>query len=78
VVPKAVSIAEQPKSKTSKPQEWKAVVGKLPSASVPETAAASVPAKTAKAPLNSNTISKNAKGGSNTTAAARKPLVSRN
>ena len=72
VVPKVVSIAEPPKSKSTKPQEWKAVVGKLPG---PEPA---VPAKTAKAAPASSTAAKNVKGGSNSTAAARKPLVSRN
>jgi hypothetical protein len=75
VVPKVVSIAEPPKSKSTKPQEWKAVVGKLPG---PEPAVGSVPAKTAKAAPASSTAAKNVKGGSNSTAAARKPLVSRN
>jgi hypothetical protein len=71
VVPKAVSIQEPSKGKTMQPQEWKAVVGKMPAASAPKLTKAA-PA------TNSTAISKNAKGGSSTTAVARKPLVSRN
>jgi hypothetical protein len=72
VAPKTVSMAEPPKSKSAKPQEWKAVVGKLPAGSDPVKAAKAAPVPSTSAP------SKNVKGGSNTTTAARKPLVSRN
>jgi hypothetical protein len=71
VVPKTVSLVEPPKSKSAKPQEWKAVVGKLPAGADPTKAAKIAPASNTSAP------SKNVKGGSTTTA-ARKPLVSRN
>jgi hypothetical protein len=70
VVPKTVGIQEPSKAKAAPPQEWKAVVGKTPAAAAPKATKAA-PA------TNTNAASKNAKGGS-TTAAARKPLTSRN
>jgi hypothetical protein len=70
-VPKTVSIQELPKGKAVPPQEWKAVVGKLPAGSVPK---ANKAAPVAVAAL----VSKNGKGGSNAAAVARRPLVSRN
>jgi hypothetical protein len=67
-VPKTVSVQDQPKGKAAQPQEWKAVVGKLPAGPVPKVAK----------PAPAAIASKNDKGGSSSTAAARKPLVSRN
>jgi len=74
-VPKVVTIQEQPKGKAAAPaQEWKANVGKLPASSAPPKTSKPAPAP---AP-NKTAASKNVKGGSDTVAAARKPLVSRN
>ena len=71
-VPKVVTIQEQQKGKAAAPpQEWKAVVGKLPATSVPPKTSKAAPAPKTAAP-------KNVKGGSDSIAAARKPLVSRN
>jgi hypothetical protein len=68
ILPKTVSVQDRPKGKATQPQEWKAVVGKLPAGSVPKAAK----------PAPAGITSKNVKGGSTSTAAARKPLTSKN